>query len=156
VKKFEDPRTQGVLSFWYSGKDIFYLRYADVLLCYAETLNETGSTAEAVGIVNSTVRRRAWNGTLPADQAWSIGLSQQEFRTKIMDERMRELCFEGWRRMDLIRTGKLVELVKQRNKWARETGTIQEFHNRYPIPLQEIKQNEDIGEGDQNPGYSNQ
>jgi hypothetical protein len=156
VKKFEDPRTQGTLSFWYSGKDIFYLRYADVLLCYAETLNETGSTAEAVGIVNSTVRRRAWNGTLPADQAWSTGLSQQDFRTKIMDERMRELCFEGWRRMDLIRTGKLVELVKQRNKWAKESGTIQEFHNRYPIPLQEIKQNEDIGESDQNPGYSNQ
>jgi hypothetical protein len=156
VKKFEDPRTEGVTSFWYSGKDIFYLRYADVLLCYAETLNETGSTAEAVGIVNSTVRRRAWNGTLPADQAWNIGMSQQEFRTRIMDERMRELCFEGWRRMDLIRTGKLVELVKQRNKWAAETGTIQEFHNRYPIPLQEIKQNEDIGDNDQNPGYSNQ
>lgn len=156
VKKYEDPRTEGTLSFWLSGKNIFYLRYADILLCYAETLNETGNTAKAVEIVNTTVRRRAWGGNLPADQMWSAGLSSDQFRTKIMDERMRELCFEGWRRMDLIRTGKLVELAKLRNKWTRESGTIQSFHNLYPIPLQEIKQNSDLTESDQNPGYSNQ
>jgi hypothetical protein len=92
---------------------------------------------------------------LPADKRWNAGMSQQDFRTNIMDERMRELCFEGWRRMDLIRTGKLVELAKQRNKWTKESGSIQEYHNRYPIPLQEIKQNDDISESDQNPGYSN-
>ena len=155
VKKYEDPRTDGTLSFWLSGKNIFYLRYADALLCYAETLNETGNTAGAVEVVN-TVRARAWNGELPADKRWNTGISADQFRTMIMDERMRELCFEGWRRMDLIRTGKLLELVKQRNKWTREAGTIQEYHNRYPIPLQEIKQNEDINESDQNPGYSNQ
>ncbi|MBE7177338.1 MAG: RagB/SusD family nutrient uptake outer membrane protein [Mucilaginibacter polytrichastri] len=155
VKKYEDTRTDTKLSFWYSGKNIFYLRYADVLLCYAETLNETGSTAAAVGIVNQ-VRTRAWGGTLPSDKSWSAGMSQAEFRTKILDERMRELCFEGWRRMDLIRTGKLVELARARNRWTAESNTIQAFHNRYPIPLQEIKQNDDIEETDQNPGYSNQ
>lgn len=155
VKKFEDPRTEGKLSFWLSGKNIFYLRYADILLCYAETLNETGATSQAVDLINSTIRTRAWNGNLPADKRWNAGMSQQDFRTNIMDERMRELCFEGWRRMDLIRTGKLVELAKQRNKWAKESGSIQEYHNRYPIPLQEIKQNDDIAESDQNPGYSN-
>jgi len=156
VKKYEDIRTDGTLSFWLSGKNIFYLRYADVLLCYAETLNETGNTAQAVDLVNNTVRARAWNGALPVAQRWNPGMSQDEFRTRILDERMRELCFEGWRRMDLIRTGKLVELAKQRNRWTKASGTIQEFHNRYPIPLQEIKQNEDITESDQNPGYSNQ
>jgi hypothetical protein len=155
VKKYEDPRTDGALSFWLSGKNIFYMRYSDILLCYAETLNETGATAQAVQLVNTTVRTRAWGGTLPATAAWNPGMSSSEFQTKILDERMRELCFEGWRRMDLIRTGKLVDLVKQRNKWTKQSGTIQTFHNRYPIPLQEIKQNEDIGETDQNPGYSN-
>lgn len=155
VKKYEDPRTDGKLSFWYSGKNIFYLRYSDILLCYAETLNETGATAQAVDLVNNTVRKRAWGGTLPAEHAWNPGMSATEFRTAILDERMRELCFEGWRRMDLIRTGKLVDLVKQRNKWAKQSGTIQAYHNRYPIPLQEIKQNDDIAESDQNPGYSN-
>lgn len=155
VKKYEDTRTDGTLSFWYSGKNIFYLRYSDILLCYAETLNETGNTSQAVDVVN-TVRQRAWGGNLPSDKRWNNGMSQVDFRTKILDERMRELCFEGWRRMDLIRSGKLVELVKERNRWTKESGTIQAFHNRYPIPLQEIKQNDDIADSDQNPGYLNQ
>ena len=79
------------------------LRYADVLLCYAECLNELGETGQANTIVNQ-VRARAWGGTLPNEMAWNYG--QDEFRTQIMNERIRELCFEGWRRMDLIRTGK--------------------------------------------------
>lgn len=153
IKKYEDTRLEGTTSFWYSGKNVYFLRYADILLCYAETLNETGNTAQAVAEVNK-VRTRAWGGTLPPGKEWG-NMSQAEFRTKIMDERMRELCFEGWRRMDLIRTGNLVSLVKSRNKWANQSGTIQEFHNRYPIPLQEILQNEDIDEKDQNPGYVN-
>lgn len=155
VKKYEDTRTDGTLSFWLSGKDIFFLRYADILLCYAETLNETGATSQAVDIVNNQIRKRAWGGTLPADKSWNNGIGADEFRTRILDERMRELCFEGWRRMDLIRSGKLVDLVKARNKWAKQSGTIQQYHNRYPIPLQEIKQNDDIGPSDQNPGYTN-
>lgn len=81
-------------------------------------------------------------------------MSQDEFRDKIMDERMRELCFEGWRRIDLIRTDKFVELVKERNQWAKESGTIQEFHKRYPIPDTEIETNDDYEPEDQNPGYT--
>ncbi len=152
VKKFEDPRTQGNNSFWNSGKDVFYLRYADILLCYAECLNELQRTAEGVNYVNQ-VRTRAFGGSLPQNMQWSPGMSQADFRTKILDERMRELCFEGWRRMDLIRTGKLVELVKARNKWAAQSNTIQTFHNRYPIPLTEILQNPDIPASAQNAGY---
>ncbi|HEY9046849.1 MAG TPA: RagB/SusD family nutrient uptake outer membrane protein [Ohtaekwangia sp.] len=155
VKKYEDIRLDGTNSFWYSGKNVYLIRFADILLNYAETLNETGNTGQAVIEVNK-VRARAWGGSLPADKEWNGGMSASEFRTKIMDERMRELCFEGWRRMDLIRTGNLVSLVKARNKWTAQSGTIQEFHNRYPIPQQEILQNEDIDENDQNPGYANQ
>lgn len=154
VKKYEDVRLDGTGSFWYSGKNVYFLRYSDILLCYAETLNETGATGLAVTEVNK-VRERAWGGALPVDKQWSGGMSQSEFRTKIMDERMRELCFEGWRRMDLIRTGNLVTLVSVRNKWAAESNAIQEFHNRYPIPRNEILQNPDISEADQNPGYTN-
>ena len=151
IKKYEDIRVQGSQSFWNSGKNKAFIRYADVLLCYAEVLNELGDTGQAEGYVNQ-VRTRAFGGSLPAGMAWS-GLSQNEFRTKIMDERMRELAFEGWRRMDLIRTGHLVEYVKARNKWAKQNGTIAEFHNLYPIPLGEIKLNDEIGPEDQNPGY---
>jgi tetratricopeptide (TPR) repeat protein len=154
-KKYEDPRTNGSQSFWYSGKNKHYIRLADVLLCQAECLNETGRTGEAVAIVNDRIRNRAWGGSLPADKRWNAGMSQAEFRTKILDERMRELSLEGWRRIDLIRTGNLVNLVRERNRWAKETNEIREFHTKFPIPLTEIKQNEDMDEDDQNPGYVN-
>lgn len=154
IKKYEDERTDqlnGTLANeWYSGKNFILLRYADVLLCYAECLNELGETGQANAIVNQ-VRARAWGGTLPAEMAWNYG--QEEFRVQIMNERIRELCFEGWRRMDLIRTGKFVELIKERNPWAKQSGTIQATHMRYPIPDTEIKNNDDISEEDQNPGY---
>lgn len=164
IKKWEDRRldrfstpaqateaTSG-RSFYWSGKNYMYLRYADILLCYAECLNEAGRTSEAIEIVNQ-VRTRAWGGTLPADKRWG-GVSQDQFRTDIMDERIRELCFEGWRRMDLIRTGKFVSLIKERNPWAREKGSISDFHVRWPIPEDEIKNNPHMEMGtDQNPGY---
>jgi hypothetical protein len=153
TRKFEDIRTQGILNFWYSGGIIYYLRLADILLCKAECLNELGQTTEAVTLVNSTVRTRAFGGTLPADKAWSTGVSKDDFRAMILDERMRELGFEGWRRMDLIRTGKFVQYIQDRNPWAKASGTISAFHTRYPIPEAEIKQNELINEEDQNPGY---
>lgn len=153
IKKFEDPRTQGVQSFWDGGVDIYYLRLADILLCKAECLNELSQTSDAVDLVNTTVRTRAFGGVLPEEAEWSTSMSQDDFRTNIMEERMRELAFEGWRRMDLIRTEKFVELVKERNKWANQSGTIQAFHALYPIPESEIKQNELINEEDQNPGY---
>ncbi|MFT3739650.1 MAG: RagB/SusD family nutrient uptake outer membrane protein [Breznakibacter sp.] len=164
VKKWEDRRldrftpaaqatdaTSG-RSFYWSGKNYMFVRYADILLCYAECLNERGRTDEAIGIVNQ-VRRRAWGGTLPADKAWS-GLSQEQFRIDIMDERIRELCFEGWRRMDLIRTGNFVKLIKERNPWAKQKGAISDFHVRWPIPESEIKNNPYMEmEKDQNSGY---
>ena len=49
---------------------------------------------------------------------------------------------------------KFVELIKERNRWAKESGTIQDFHKRYPIPDTEIKTNDAFGPEDQNPGYS--
>ncbi|WP_461532908.1 RagB/SusD family nutrient uptake outer membrane protein [Sinomicrobium sp.] len=152
IKKFEDVRTQG-MNFWYSGGLIYYLRLADILLLKAECLNELGSTTEAVNLVNSTVRARAFGGSLTTEEAWPTGMSQDEFRVKIMDERMRELGFEGWRKMDLIRTGNFVDYIKERNPWAKASGTIQEFHKLWPIPDTEIRLNEYINPEDQNPGY---
>ncbi|MET0637140.1 MAG: RagB/SusD family nutrient uptake outer membrane protein [Chitinophagaceae bacterium] len=153
IKKFEDFRTEGIQPFWYSGGLVYYLRLADILLCKAECLNEIGKTVEAVNLVNSTVRARAFGGTLSGTEAWSTGMSQNDFKVRIMDERVRELGFEGWRRMDLIRTGNFISYVKDRNVWARNSGTLQDFHKRYPIPESEIKQNENINPEDQNPGY---
>jgi len=156
IKKFEDKRTDisngnDYANMWYSGKNFIVLRYADVLLCYAECLNEVGETGTAVGYVNQ-VRARAWGGTLPDDKKW-VSMSQDEFRRQIMDERIRELSFEGWRRMDLIRTGNFVNYIKERNTWANQSGTIKDFHVRWPIPNSEIVDNPDMTEEDQNEGY---
>lgn len=157
IKKYEDYRTDShsglsVNNMWYSGKNIPWMRYANVLLLYAECLNETGRTSEAVGIVNQ-VRDRAWENNLPADKKWNEGMSKTEFFDAIMTERVRELFAERWRRFDLVRTGKFVEYVKERNKWAKRSGTIQEFNKYWPIPQTEIDQNDDIPASDQNEGY---
>lgn len=153
IKKYEDERIVDLdQTFWNCGKNTYYLRYADILLLYAEALNETGNTAEAVNIVNNQVRARAWNWNLPAEMAWNPGMGADEFRTKILDERMRELMGEMWRRYDLLRTGKYVEYTSVRNPWAAESGNMTEAHKRFPIPYTEITQNEFITEADQNPG----
>lgn len=152
VKKVPlDEEVTSGSSFYYSGKNYIFIRYADMLLLYAECLNELDRTAEACEVVN-TVRKRAF-GTSYAGHEWA-GFSKEQFRTEILNERMRELCFEGWRRMDLIRTGKFKELVLARNPWAAQKATIQDFHMRWPIPEKELNTNPYMDPTkDQNPGY---
>lgn len=85
------------------------IRFADVLLMYAEALNEVknGPTQEAIEALNR-VRRRAGladaNATVTADKV--------SFFNEIVDERMRELCFEGIRFHDLVRWGLLGERLE--------------------------------------------
>jgi len=84
-----------------SDQDWVYLRYADVLLMYAEAQNEiAGADASVYDAVNA-VRTRASVGmpVLPA------GLSQDAMRTAIRHERRIELAMEGQRYFDLKRWG---------------------------------------------------
>ncbi|NER17852.1 RagB/SusD family nutrient uptake outer membrane protein [Spongiivirga citrea] len=78
------------------------MRYAEVLLIAAEALNETSpGSAEAAGYVNR-VRARARNGgAFPEDVV--AGLSQDEFRDLIIEERKWELAFEFKRWYDIKR-----------------------------------------------------
>jgi len=156
IKKYEDFRTDKhaenkINNMWNSGKNIPVLRLADIKLCYAECLNELGNTAEASTVVNE-VRTRAWGGNLPADKRWNVA-SADQFRTMILDERIRELFAENWRRIDLIRTGTFIDRVKTYNRWAKQSGTIQSFNTLYPIPDVEMKLNDQITPADQNQGY---
>ena len=102
---------------------------------------------------HTTVRTRAFGGALPAEYTWDTGMSQDEFRTKILDERMRELACEGWRRIDLARTGKFEELIRARNTWQVANPTVEAKHRLFPLPMVEIKQNPNLS-GDQNPGLN--
>lgn len=88
------------------------LRYADVLLMYAEAENELAKNPTPVAKeMLEKVRLRAFNqdrskiGTTPSDY--------QGFRDALILERKLELGFEGWRRTDLIRWGVLYEKLSQ-------------------------------------------
>ncbi|SEM41556.1 Starch-binding associating with outer membrane [bacterium A37T11] len=72
-------------------------RYAEILLNYAEALNEAGATSSEVSAPLNEVRKRAGQPELAA------GLSQDALRKKIRNERRVELCFEDHRFFDLRR-----------------------------------------------------
>ena len=104
-----------------SNANWYFLRYADVLLLYAEALNEWKGypTKEAYDAINE-VRRRAY-GNSEHDLS---GLSYDEFNQAIKDERAYELAFEGHRRMDLVRWGIYYKTVKETynaiNAWFQD------------------------------------
>lgn len=100
-------------------------RYADVLLMYAEALNENGKTEQALTYLN-IVRQRAG---VPAYS----GLSQSETREVIYTERRLELCFEGHRWFDLIRTGRALT-----NESLMAKG-IRPFNLLFPVPWSQVQ-----------------
>ncbi|SEL96733.1 RagB/SusD family nutrient uptake outer membrane protein [Parapedobacter koreensis] len=113
-------------------------RYADVLLMYAEALNENNKTTDALIYLNQ-IRERA------GVAAYS-GLSQDEARERISDERRLELSFEGHRWFDLVRTGRAFEVM--------EPFGMNEYMTVFPVPLEQIQiiNNQEIFP--QNPGYN--
>ncbi len=116
------------------------LRYADVLLMKAEALNNLNRISEAEVPLNA-VRARAG---LPA----VTGLSQTEFRDKVLHERRMELAFEGQRWFDLIR----IDGGQWGLDFLHSIGKLNasEKHLLFPIPLKEIESNPNLP---QNPGY---
>jgi starch-binding outer membrane protein, SusD/RagB family len=80
------------------------LRYAEVLLIYAEAANrENGSpTQEAVDAINEVINRA--NGSTGAEPLATTGMTMQAFEDKVIQERKFELCFElGSRWYDMVR-----------------------------------------------------
>lgn len=86
------------------------IRFAEVLLNFAEAANETGHPGEALDVLK-LIRQRA--GIEPgADDMYGLktGMSRDELRDAIYFERYIEFAFEGKRFMDLRRTRRLGEL----------------------------------------------
>jgi hypothetical protein len=126
-----------------------FIRYADVLLMYAEVLNELGRTAEAYQYVDR-VRQRA--GLAPLTLA-KPGLDQASFRKQIEHERITELSGEGHRWTDIVRFGYLESQAKV-NELAQRDPAFNNFiigrHEFMPIPQRELDLNPNL---DQNPNY---
>ena len=126
------------------------LRYSDVLLIYAEALNEKNGPSLAAYDAINKVRRRAFAKDInTADVSVDLaGLTQGSFRTALYLERRFEFVQEAQRWFDLVRTGRLVSEV---SKVATKTS-VSERNNLFPIPQSEINLNP---EGlPQNPGYT--
>lgn len=147
VKKFDITAGKS-LNGGLSSRNLYYLRYADAILMYAEVLNELNQTAAALPYLNK-IRSRA----KLAD--WEIVLGhtpgQQELRDELLKERMRELGFEGWRWCDLKRTGKLIEQTKAYNTDA--APYISQKNLLFPISSREFELNRSLKPADQNPGF---
>ena len=136
VAKYQDPTATSNND---GANNFPVVRYADVLLMYAEALNEQGTgTANAYAAVNR-LRRRAGLADLG-------GLTQGQFRDAILLERRLELAFEGHRWYDLVRTGRLISAVRAQNA----TIPVQPYHVLFPIPQTERDVNPLL---DQNPDY---
>ena len=125
------------------GSDHLIIRYADVLLKYAEALNENGRTPDAIAQLNR-VRSRAGLGVTTAT-------SQAEVRTAIRQERRFELIGEGKRWFDLKRYGTAVETMNAFFASNNLGVTITENNLVLPVPQSQIDTDPDTII--QNPGY---
>ena len=142
-KKYGEYYTGLVESTWEAPINYKVLRYADVLLMYAEALNEQGQTAAAYPHVNA-VRRRAGLRDLAA------GLSQTAMRNAILRERLLEFGLEGSRWLDLGRHNLFADLAGLR---ARDPDFLTFTPRRsevLPVPQTERNLNPNIR---QNQGY---
>lgn len=130
------------------------LRYAEVLLIAAEALNEAnGPTAEALGYLNQVRARARKGGRLGAPSAFPAdiqsGLTKEQFRDAVLEERRIELAFEWKRWYDLVRTDRFIEAFTGPNSLEPQPR-IQPHHRYLPIPQIEIDRNPKLT---QNPGY---
>lgn len=115
-----------------------YIRYADVLLMYAEALNETGATDQAYQYVDR-VRERV--NLTPLSEV-KPDLSQEEFLEQLKHERLLELSGEGHRWNDLARWGDLGPELADRDP-GFETFVVGK-DELLPIPNQEIDINPNL------------
>ncbi|MGF1635690.1 MAG: RagB/SusD family nutrient uptake outer membrane protein [Cyclobacteriaceae bacterium] len=125
------------------------IRYADVLLMYAEALNEISFQAdgEAFTYLNEIRNRAGLPDKTAGNPNQELRINtQDEFRLAIEQERRVELAFEGHRWFDLVRTGRAIEVLN-----PKVNDDIQVHQLLLPIPQTQIDINP--RQIKQNPGY---
>jgi len=136
-----------------SGLNWKNIRYAQVLLTYAEAQNEAAGGPDALAYESlKKIRDRAKLTT-----AGEGTFTQQTFREAVWRERWHELSYEGVTWFDMVRLRKAYnegsdsfdEFVG--HKFADNGATLQEKHLLFPLPTAEMKNNQNLTP--QNPGY---
>ena len=132
---------------YFSKRDWFVLRLAEMYLIASEAEMNLGNQAEAVRLMNVLREKRA----IPGHEA-DMRISSSDLNIDfILDERGRELSMEQQRFFDLKRTGKFLERIKKMNPDVADV--IQEYHQLRPIPQSEIDALTNKAEFQQNKGY---
>ncbi|MFD1257519.1 RagB/SusD family nutrient uptake outer membrane protein [Mucilaginibacter terrae] len=128
-----------------NGKSFPYMRYSEILLIYAEALNEAGNgpNAEAYNAFKRVHDRAGL--TTPALGVYNY----LSFKQAVWLERRLEFPFEMQRRFDLVRTGRLIDAVKSEVAFGR-APEIQPYHYLLPIPQGVLTASPALV---QNPGY---
>lgn len=142
----------------YGGEtDFTILRFADVVLMYAEARYQTGDETGARSLLRE-IRLRACGDDVTKTNAVTAAYLKTDFMAELLDERSRELFDEGWRRIDLIRLGKIKSVVNAINTTLMFNGqeiasikaNYQDYKIWYPIPSRDLSTNPNLV---QNPGY---
>lgn len=124
------------------GNDFPLLRYADVVLMYAEALGQQGNISGALTYLNKTRKRAGLAELTEAEVA-----DKKAFIQELADERGREFALEGQRWFDLVRLDLAVDFFKAR-------GYSVDSHNLlFPIPQDQIEIVNDKSILWQNPGF---
>lgn len=145
-KKYIDADGQGT-----HGNDFPVYRYPDALFIYAEAdVREDGVlSSEGLEYINM-VRRRAYGqdvNTPDPSVDFAAGLTADEYLDIIFDERGKEFLLESKRWFDMLRYGNVEELLIASGFTYSPTVLL------WPIPQEEIDNNEALTQADQNPGY---
>ncbi|QNF32186.1 RagB/SusD family nutrient uptake outer membrane protein [Adhaeribacter swui] len=133
-----------------TGDNLPILRYSDVLLLYAEALNELGRTGEAISYVQQVRARAGLTNDLTS-------LDKVSLENLIDKERQVEFCFENQRWYDLKRTGKALAVLtahglrEKAKKSFLYASAYEMTPNKLlaPIPEEQIL----VNQLEQNPGY---
>lgn len=138
TKKYADPTGSTT---YYDGHGFPILRYADVILCRAEALNEVnGPTAESIDLINQVKGRS--HATLLGSAS---GFTKETLRNAILKERGWEFFFECKRRQDLIRMGKYAEVTNGYLTAIGQTPNIDNTQDKYfPYPQKQVDLNPNL------------
>ena len=122
---------------WKSDINRRLCRYADIILLYAECLNETGKTAEAAPYIQQ-IRSRSNMSDRTAEFA---SFSQNQMREQIIHERELELACEYWRYLDLLRWGWFKTKLDVLQSHDPEFNAYIEGREYMAIPTTELDRN---------------
>jgi len=160
--KYWDPAAAANLG--NNGVNAPIIRYAEVLLFYAEAQNELGNTSEAYDAFNKVYKRAR-----PTSTGLTTGLTKDQFRDSLFLERQLEFVYEQIRWFDLIRingsgSAILVPTLKAlpdlatsegldpNDEWVKaKSKNVSEKFLLLPIPASELQVNPNLT---QNPGWN--